>query len=63
MVEELPDAETLKQGFAHVLNRTALGLGVMLGGWMAWQGRWLRVLAVCLLIVVYFYLHRRLDAP
>lgn len=50
--------------FVYVLNRTALGLAVLLGFYSASQGRLLVAAAVFFVLVpLYFYLHDRLDAP
>lgn len=49
---------------AYVFNRTALGVGVLLGGYAILQGWWVRAAVVFLVLVpLYFYLHDRFDAP
>lgn len=50
--------------FAFVFNRTALGVGVLLIGWAVLQGHWFRAgIMLFVVLPLYFYLHRRLDAP
>ena len=56
---------------AYVFNRTALGVGVLWGCYSIYRailgdgsGWWIQGLLVFfVLIPVYFYLHRRFDAP
>lgn len=48
---------------AYVFNRTALGLGVLIGIWHLTQGNWFKVFLACVFIVVYFALHKLVDAP
>lgn len=48
---------------AYLFNRTALGLGVLLGLWHLTQGNWYAVFLACTFVLVYFALHWYVDAP
>lgn len=48
---------------AFVFNRTALGVGVLLGLYHVSRGNWTSVAAILLLIAMYFWLHSIVDAP
>lgn len=57
------DVNSKADAFTYVFNRTALGLGVLVIGWLALEGYWLRVGMGLVLVVVYFALHAYVDAP
>lgn len=62
----------LGDSFAYVFNRTALGLGVLAGCWLVYEGvvgghgfdyLWRAAVIFFVLIPLYFWLHARVDAP
>lgn len=58
------DVESRSDAFPYLFNRTALGLGVLLGLWHAYHRNWLPVVVIFgAMIPIYFALHRYVDAP
>ena len=58
------DVESKSDAFAYLFNRTALGLGILLGLWHASQRNWVPVVAIFgVMVPIYFALHRYFDAP
>jgi hypothetical protein len=55
--------ENVVTGFAYVFNRTALGLGVLMGLNFLINEQWLEVSSVIVMIGIYFALHRAVNAP
>jgi len=50
--------------FAYLFNRTALGIGFLVGCWHLWQHNWWNAFLVFgILFPVYFWLWHAVDAP
>lgn len=48
---------------AYLFNRTALGLGVLIGIWALIHQQWWRLVQVLFMMAIYFGLHYVTDAP